>query len=95
VPHITDGANPAAWVRTRFHTLPALPCCQAISLWPISGVWRCFQAALWRQQVLEVTTEAMERRLDQDFADAYEASDLYRQVYNGSTMVSSLSVAAE
>jgi hypothetical protein len=30
-------------------------------------------------QVLEVTTEAMERRVEQDFADAYEASDLYRQ----------------
>jgi hypothetical protein len=27
-----------------------------------------------------VTTEAMERRLDQDFADAYEGSDLYRRV---------------
>ena len=37
-------------------------------------------------QVLEVTTEAMERRLDQDFADAYEASDLYRQVYNGNAL---------
>lgn len=29
-------------------------------------------------QVLEVTTEAMERRVEQDFADAYESSDLYR-----------------
>lgn len=29
-------------------------------------------------QVLEVTTEAVERCVEQDFADAYESSDLYR-----------------
>ena len=42
--------------------------------------WRKRRHHTYCPQVLEVSTEAMERRLDQDFADAYEASDLYRRV---------------
>lgn len=38
----------------------------------------CIQICLVLLQVLEVTTEAMERRVKQDFADACEGSDLYR-----------------